>query len=82
MWHKSPLAKQPGMTHEGGLDALRGICNFEASLVDLQRPDLRLQSGTWYAESGCGTGGPVHSASAFAQRSLDDRFLLGGKPLE
>ena len=70
------------MAHESELDDLRGICNFEASLVDLQRPDLRLQSGSRYTEFGRGAGGPVHSASAFAQRGLDNRFLLGGKPLK
>ena len=70
------------MAHESELDDLRGICSSEASLVDLQGPDLRLQSGSRYTEFGCGAGGPVHSASAFAQCSLDNRFFLGGKALK
>ena len=47
---RKPKGKMPGakaavalgMTLERGLGDIRGICNFEAVLVDLQRPDLRL----------------------------------------
>src|SRR5260370_34427017 len=38
-----------------------------------------LQSGSWHAEFGSGAGGSVHSSSAFAQRSLNDRLLLRRK---
>jgi hypothetical protein len=31
---------QPRITYERRLDGLRGVCTFEAILVDLQGPDL------------------------------------------
>src|SRR5882672_1157495 len=65
-----------------GLAALRGIASFEAILVDLQRSDLMLQSGSWYAEFGSCAGRSVHPSSAFAQRSLNGCFLLRRKPLK
>src|SRR5260370_2425711 len=57
-------------------------CSFEAILVDLQRPDLRFQRGSWYPKLGSGAGGSVHPSSAFAQRSLNDCFLLRGRLLK
>jgi hypothetical protein len=41
-----------------------------------------LQGGSWYAKFGSRTGGPVYTSSAFAQRSLNDCFLLSRKLLK
>src|SRR5260370_20510088 len=76
------LVKLLRITYEDALSVLRGMCSFEAILVDLQRPDLRLQSGSWHAELDRRTGGSIHLSSAFAQRSLDDTFLLRRKILK
>src|SRR5882757_5737070 len=64
---------------ESALAVLRGSEVFEAVLVDLQRPDLRLQCGAWHTEPGSRAEGSVHPSSAFAQRSLNDFFFLRRK---
>src|SRR6266581_2113044 len=58
-----------------------GSVSFEALLVDLQRPDLRLQSGSCYAELGSRTGRSMNLSFAFAQRSPNDCLFQGRKPL-
>ena len=61
---------------------LRGIASSKAILVDLQRPDLRLQGGSWYAEFDGRAGGSIDPAAAFPQRSLDGCLVLRRKPLK
>src|ERR1700733_87194 len=67
---------------EGALTVLRGSEVFEALLVDLQRPDLRLQCGAWHTEPESRAEGSIHPPSAFTQRSLNDCFLLRRELLE
>src|SRR6266852_3862696 len=62
-----------------GLAVLRGIYNSEATLVNLQRSDFRLQSGSWDTEPGRRTGRSVNPSSAFAQGSLNDFFRFGSR---
>ena len=55
------------------------MASFEAVLVDFERPDLMLKSGSWYAEFGGSPGWTVNPSAAFAQRSLNDLLLLRRK---
>src|ERR1700739_4285582 len=64
------------------LAALGGIGGFEAILVDLQRPDLGLQSGSGNTEPRSRARGSVYLSSAFRQRSLDNCLLLRRKLLK
>jgi hypothetical protein len=51
---------------ESVLTILRGVSGFEAVLVDLQGPDLRLQCGAWHTELRGRAKGSVYPPSAFA----------------
>ena len=76
---QNPVVKLSRVTYERGLAVLRGIYSFEATLVNLQRPDFRLESGSRDTELGSRTGRSVHPSSAFAQGSLNDLFLFGSR---
>ena len=54
----------------------RRLCNFEAILVDLERPDPGFQSGPRHPEPGCRAQRAIDPSPALAQGGLNDFSLL------